>query len=154
MPRQELTFETDLVGVPGVRRTIAVLATQTLDDLHHAIRSAHDWDDEHLYSFWLKGRYWERDGSEYTHPFHAATPSPLGPFASGPPPRSAAVRLDRLRLKLGQRIAYVFDFGDEWRVDLRLLGIAAAQDGAYPRIVASTGEAPPQYPDWDEEEVA
>jgi Plasmid pRiA4b ORF-3-like protein len=54
---------TRLVAVPAVTRTIALLAAQTLDDLHHAIRNAHGWDDDHLYSFWLTGRYWADDGS-------------------------------------------------------------------------------------------
>ncbi|MCA1697785.1 MAG: plasmid pRiA4b ORF-3 family protein, partial [Actinobacteria bacterium] len=77
------------------RRKLAVRSEQTLVDLHHALQDAFDWDDDHLYSFWLKGEFWGRDGSEYTHPFHAARrPSPLGPFATGPAPRTAETRLN------------------------------------------------------------
>jgi Plasmid pRiA4b ORF-3-like protein len=81
-------------------------------------QAAFDWDDDHLYSFWLDGEFWSRNGREYTHPFHASQPNPLGPFAHGPAPPSAEIRLSRLKLKNGQRIAYLFDFGDEWRVRL------------------------------------
>lgn len=150
----EYRFTTRLVGVAGVTRTIAIRATQTLDDLHHAIREAHGWHDEHLYAFWLKGSYWAQDGSEYTHPFHAAVPNPLAAYSDARPVKSADVRLDRLGLERGQKIAYVFDFGDEWRVDLRLSRVAACEGGSYPRIEKSKGQAPPQYPDWDDEEEA
>jgi hypothetical protein len=38
MPRQLYVFAADLVGHPGVRRTIAVRSDQTLVVLHHACR--------------------------------------------------------------------------------------------------------------------
>lgn len=153
-PRQVYVLRADLIGFRGVRRTIAVRADQTLVDVHDALQSAFGWDDDHLYSFWLKGTFWARDGSEYTHPFHAEQPNPLGPFAIGPAPRSATARLDRLRLSKGQRIAYLFDFGDEWRVTLTVRDVTTDDGLSYPRLVEATGEAPPQYPEYDDEEVA
>jgi pRiA4b ORF-3-like protein len=154
MPKQICVFEAELVDLTDIRRTIAIRSDQTLDDLHHAMRAAFGWDDEHLYSFWLRGGFWARNGSEYTHPFHATQPDPLGPFATGPAPRSAAVRLDRLKLRRGQRVAYVHDFGDEWRVALTLRQITADDGGAYPRLLEQVGDAPPQYPDLDDDEDA
>jgi Plasmid pRiA4b ORF-3-like protein len=154
MPEQICVFEAELVDFTDIRRTIAIRSDQTLDDLHHAMRAAFGWDDEHLYSFWLQGGFWARNGSEYTHPFHATRPNPLGPFATGPAPRSATVRLDRLKLRRGQRVAYVHDFGDEWRVALTLRQITADDGGAYPRLLEQVGDAPPQYPDLDDDEDA
>ena len=150
MPSPVYVFDAELVGFRGVRRRLAVRSEQTLVDLHHALQDAFGWDDDHLYSFWLKGEFWGRDGSEYTHPFHAAQPSPLGPFATGPAPRTAKTKLNRLRLRKGQRIAYLFDFGDEWRVQVVLREIETDDGGRYPRIVEGVGEAPPQYPQYDE----
>lgn len=154
MPSPVYVFNAELVGFRGVRRTLAVRSDQTLVDLHHALQDAFDWDDDHLYSFWLTGEFWGRDGSEYTHPFHAFQSSPLGRFATGPAPRTAKTRLNRLRLRKGQRIAYLFDFGDEWRVRLTLREIETADGGRYPRIVEGVGEAPPQYPPYDEDAAA
>jgi hypothetical protein len=154
MPSPVYIFKAELMGFRGVRRTLAVRSGQTLVDLHHALQGAFEWDDDHLYSFWLRGEFWGRDGSEYTHPFHAAQPSTLGPFAAGPAPKSAKTRLIRLRLRKGQRIAYLFDFGDEWRVRLMLREIETDDGGHYPRIVESVGEAPPQYAEYDEDEDA
>lgn len=155
MPKQVYVLRADLVGFRGVHRTIAVRSDQTLVDVHCALQAAFDWDDDHLYSFWLDGEFWSRNGREYTHPLHASQPDPLGLFAHGPPPRSAEIRLSRLKLKKGQRIAYLFDFGDEWRVRLSVRQITADDGQPYPRHLESVGDAPPQYPDYDDvEEVA
>lgn len=102
------------------------------------------------YSFWLKGKFWAQDGSEHTDPFHAAQPNPLGPFAIGPAPKSADVGLGRLELNTGQRIAYLFDFGDEWRVPLKVVDRWEAADDVYPMLVEAEGVPPPQYPELDE----
>jgi Plasmid pRiA4b ORF-3-like protein len=134
-------FRTRLVGWKGVTRTVAVRSDQTLVDLHGILQAAYGWADDHLYSFWLDGRFWGDDESEYTRPDWLE-----------PEQRSARVKLSRLGLAAGQRIAYVFDFGDEWRVALTLAKVEPSGDGAYPRIVASRGEAPPQYPDYEDEE--
>src|SRR5262245_49355419 len=66
LPKQIYVFEAELVDYPDVHRTIAIANTLTLDDLHHALGEAFEWHDEHLYSFWLKGGFWARNGSEYT----------------------------------------------------------------------------------------
>ena len=152
MPRCVYVMTADLVGSRGVERTIAVRSDQTLVDVHHALQGAFDWDDDHLYSFWMNGKFWAREGPEYTAPPHAAQPGPLAAFGARRPPRSAAVRLDRLKLDVGQRIAYIFDFGDEWRVMLTLRRIVGEDGAAYPRVIDAKGEAPPQYPGYDEEE--
>jgi hypothetical protein len=156
MAKQAYVFIAKLNGLPGVRRSIAVRADQTLADLHDALQGAFDWDNDHLYAFWLDGRFWSRDGTQYVHPFGLE----LDPFegwdlpTAKPRRQSAQVRLSRLRLSKGQRIAYLFDFGDEWRVRLTLSRIAAADGEPYSRILESVGEAPAQYPDYDIDEEA
>jgi len=148
-------LKADLVGFRGVNRTIAVRSDQTLVDVHYALQDAFGWDDDHLYSFWLDGKFWSPAGDEYTHPWHAAEPNPFDLFAIGPSPQSAEIRIDALDLANGQRIAYLFDFGDEWRVRLTLREIVADGGGPYPRLLASVGDAPPQYPDYEDlEDVA
>jgi len=155
MANQVYVLRADLVGFRGIHRTIAVRSDQTLVDVHYALQAAFDWDDDHLYSYWLDGEFWSRGGREYTHPFHASQPNPLGPFARGPAPGSAEIHLSRLKLKKGQRIAYLFDFGDEWRVRLSVRQIVADDGQPYPRRLESVGDAPPQYPDYEDvEEVA
>jgi hypothetical protein len=145
-------LKADLVGFSRVNRTIAVRSDQTLVDVHLALQAAFDWDDDHLYSFWLGGKFWSRVGGEYTHPWHANEPSPLGALWIGPVPQSAEISIDRLELSENQRIAYVFDFGDEWRVLLTVRQITDDDGQQYPRVLKSVGEAPPQYLDYEETE--
>ncbi len=48
---------------------------------------------------------------------------------------------------------FLFDYGDEWhfKVELTAMGERLPRS-QYPRILATTGKAPPQYPDMDEGE--
>jgi hypothetical protein len=139
MTQQTYVFNAELVGFEGVRRTITVRNDLTLVDLHYALQSAFAWDDDHLYSFWLDGSFWASDEEHYTHPYHAAS--------SVPPCKSACARLDELALDEGQRLAYVFDFAREWRVELELLEINAGGGRAVARCTERIGAAPPQYDD-------
>jgi Plasmid pRiA4b ORF-3-like protein len=122
-----------------VTRSIEVREDQTLVDLHEGIQEAFGWLNDHLYSFWLDGRFWGSPSAEYTAPVEADEGV-----------ARADVVIAKLGLTPGTTIAYVFDFGDSWRVALRLKEHAEDAGGRYPRVVAAEGEAPPQYPDLDE----
>jgi Plasmid pRiA4b ORF-3-like protein len=134
-------FDAELVDYPGVGCTIGVRGGQTLDHLHHGLRRAFRWDDDHLYSFWLSGVHWDSPETEFTAPFdHEESEA-----------RSAAVRLDSLALEPKKPIAYVFDFGDSWHVMLELREIVALEPGArYPKLLDRRGQPPPQYTYEDE----
>ena len=134
-------FKVSLQGYKDVWRRIDVRGNQTLTDLHDAIQEAFGLDADHLYAFFLSGKAWDRS-TEY-----------VDPRAREPGDRSARVRLDRLSLRPRQRFLYIFDFGDEWRHDIRVEKLDLKTDrGEYPRIVEEHGEAPPQYGEWDEED--
>lgn len=138
-PATVYRFKVSLTGEKGVWRTIDVRSDQTLEHLHYAIQDAFGWDDDHLYAFFLSGKAWDRS-TEY-----------IRPEGWEPGTRSAVVRLDRLGLRPRKRFLYIFDFGDEWRVDIRVERTDITPDGGqYPRIVEEHGQAPPQY--WGEEE--
>jgi hypothetical protein len=52
---------------------------------------------------------------------------------------------------VGHTMAFLFDYGDNWHFRVKLLetGTKAAKV-RYPRVVATRGEAPAQYPDEDD----
>jgi hypothetical protein len=135
----EYVIAAKLVDHPKVSRQVSVPGTETLDDLHHLFRQTFEWDDDHLYSFWLNGEFWSDPASEYTSPIEAE-----------PGARTADVALDDLDLQPGQEIAYVFDFGDQWRVLLRVEEIHPKR-GTQARVLRSLGEAPPQYAPLEED---
>jgi Plasmid pRiA4b ORF-3-like protein len=80
------------------------------------------------------------------------SPNPVG----GQRARAA----DRLRIRdapAGREFLFLFDYGDEWHFGVRLVRTGEAPNSGvrYPQVVASHGQAPPQYPavedDWDEQ---
>ena len=133
-----------LTGKPesAVVRTIAMREDQTLEQLHEALRLTFGWADPHLYSFWLTGEFWD-DAGEYTAPFEVDE--------MGKPKASARVPIGELGLRKGKTIAYVFDFGDEWRLMLKVVESWPPGDSSYPMLVEAEGVPPPQYPELDED---
>jgi hypothetical protein len=54
---------------------------------------------------------------------------------------------------VGKTMLFLFDYGDEWRFKVELIGLGRKEPGAvYPRVVKQVGEAPPQYPGLEEDE--
>jgi hypothetical protein len=139
--RTLLVFEAELLDVSGVGARVAVAGHEHLTELHSGIQQAFNWEDDHLYSFCLDGEFWSRDGHELVRPGTPDTDSP-----------TADVPLDDLRLEIGARIAYVFDYGDEWRV---MLTLRERVDGSstMPRVSGRRGTAPPQYPPLEDDQT-
>ncbi len=131
-----LVLDADLVGVRGVRARVAVGAHQHLTALHDVIQEAFGWCDDHLYSFWLNNEFYGDEEFEYTSPDMADEGS-----------RTANVPISELELPVGAKIAYVFDFGDDWRVRLTLREQGNPDGGDYPRVIALKGTPPQQYGD-------
>jgi hypothetical protein len=53
---------------------------------------------------------------------------------------------------VGSKMLFLFDYGDEWRFKVEVIGLGEKVPKArYPNVVKSIGTAPPQYPDLDEE---
>jgi hypothetical protein len=48
---------------------------------------------------------------------------------------------------------FLFDYGDEWRFKVELIGLGRKElNAVYPRVLKRVGEAPPQYPGLEEDE--
>ena len=134
---------------PVVSQTIQIRGNQTLAKLHEAIFDAFDRDDEHMYEFQVGGkRPMDRKAKRYV--------LPMGddPF-DDQRPAGVVIRttVDALGLKKGQAFGYWFDFGDDW---WHQIDVIAIHDGPgsdrYPRVTAKTGDSPPQYLDWEDED--
>jgi hypothetical protein len=136
---QTFTFKVVYRPEPNAWFVIEMRADQTLHDLHHAILDAADFDEDHLYSFYMSGQAWDK-AAEYSR----------GPDAR----HSSNERISNLPLRMKQRFLYLYDYGDQHEFDVQI--IAASADtprGRYPKIVERHGKMPPQYPDWDEEDL-
>ena len=55
--------------------------------------------------------------------------------------------------RVGSKMLFLFDYGDEWRFLIEMVGYKeTAPEGLYPRVVASVGKAPQQYPEPDDDD--
>ncbi len=127
-------------------REIELASNQTLADLGDAIPEAFGFDDPHQWSFFLSGKPWDQ-----------ATECALDPHPGlfdGPRAKAA----ERLRIRetpAGKEFLFLFDYGDEWHFGVKLVRTTdTLRPGApYPRVVAQHGQAPPQYPDSEDEDA-
>jgi hypothetical protein len=135
-------FQVKLDWKKSVWRRIEMRGDQTLHDLHSAIQAAFDWDNDHLYAFFLSGKAWDQR-TAYESPY-----SEEGRSAS-------RYRLENLPLQPKQQFLYIFDFGDELRHQVKLEaiipgGVVPGKD--YPLITEVHGDSVPQYGYEDEDD--
>ena len=127
---QVLKFRLVLEGIePAVWRRIQVPADFTLAHLHRAIQAVMDWQDCHLHEFTVAGRAYGVPDPEDGH--------------QGIDERT--VRLRDLGLSAGDRIEYLYDFGDEWRHVLNLEEVLPRDgDNAAPLCLGGECSTPPE----------
>jgi hypothetical protein len=116
---------------PPVWRRVLVGEDSILHDLHRIIQSVMGWTDTHLHEF-------DTGHALYT-----------GPCEGDEMPEacedSRQVTLRALNLKKGQKIDYVYDFGDDWVHHVRVEDIRDAFQGeSYPVCVAGKRACPPE----------
>lgn len=120
-------------------RRIAIPAKLTLDDLSYAILRAFNFDDDHLYEFSYRNRFGMTE--RILHPYMEESPS------------TDEVTIGEIPLRPGASMEFLFDFGDQWRFDVKLEEMDAADTRIKrPKFLEKHGQAPPQYPNLDEDE--
>ena len=122
----------------GCYRHLRMPSDSTLEDLSDAILWAFDFDNDHGHAFYLNNRYWSDEAcymdcrldenDEYPHTC------------------DASINL----LSVGQKFKYLFDFGDEWVFECQVL--RTMEDCDEIELVRVHGQAPAQYPAWDEDD--
>ena len=66
---------------------------------------------------------------------------------------ASKTKISDLMLKEKTTFEYLFDFGDEWLHEITLEKILDIfPKKKYPLVTKRTGQSPPQYPDFDDEE--
>lgn len=140
IPREDFSEETHIFKVsvaPEIWRRLAAPAGGNLAQLAAGILDAFDFDHDHLYSFLCKSR----TGTTFriNHP------------QLGEPLFADQVRIGDLPLQPTDSMTFLYDFGDEWEFRLQLERLEAPdRRRKKPTLLESHGEAPEQYPDWDE----
>lgn len=131
----------------GCYRHIKIDADSALSQFSSAILDAFGFDDDHMHAFFMDNRAW----SQYPEACYWSDPDDEDEMEDNVNPSTDEVSLRDLQLADGQKFLYVFDFGDDWRFSCRVLKILDEQTKE-PQVVRSVGDAPEQYPDFDEED--
>ena len=143
-----LIIRAALAGKTSIYRDIEIDASKSLYRLAAAIVSTFGFDFDHAFGFYsgLTDAAMMRAQPRYElfADMGEADPGVLG---------VKKTQVARAFPAVGHTMLFLFDYGDEWRFRVTLKGtgkkIAKVR---YPRVVATRGEAPEQYPDPDDAE--
>lgn len=113
-------------------RIIEVPEDFDLDDLHYFIQQVVDFDNDHLYDFYLAKNYQIRGKELITED----------------------IKLNQLYPLKGKQLFYLFDYGDTWlfQINKSRKKLSTNDPNSYPKLVESVGKNPEQYPSWDDED--
>lgn len=117
----------------GCYRHIKISENATLEQLNTIILDAFEFIDDHGHAFFLDNKIWTKTNA----------------YISAKTAEDVDKTTDKFTLKdvhftVGQTFKYVFDFGDEWVFQCKILrGVESNED--VPVVVRSKGEAPAQY---------
>ncbi len=123
----------------SVWRKIVLSYKHTLEDLHNAIQEAFDFDNDHLYSFYMDAKRYSK------HAYHSPN-CDSGPF-------TIDITVGELELYVGQKVLYFFDYGDSWEFEVQLLEINKDEiPPGEPKVIEVKGKAPKQYAYYDDDD--
>lgn len=129
---------------PHAVRDLAVRENSSLYDLAAAIVEAYGFDFDHPFGFFsVSGNDFLRSQRKYElfadmKDIAAEHPDSLSV--------ERTVMTDVWKIP-GDRMTFLFDYGDMWRFTVTLVGLGSAEPGKrYPKIVGQEGEGPLQYP--------
>ncbi len=111
----------------------------TLEELHLAIQTAVNFENDHLYEFYIARTARSRERIRFEDENEAIYTTDLE---------------DVFPLQKNRKLFYMFDYGDSWLFKIaqtRKKPFPAAARTKYPRVISESGEKPEQYPDFDEE---
>jgi hypothetical protein len=134
-----------LAGKMSIYRDIEIEPSESLYRLAEAIVTAFGFEFDHAFGFYsgLKPATLMRTLPRYEL---FADMGDAAPGVGG----VKKTRVSQAVAEIGQTMMFLFDYGDDWhfRVSLKAKGAKLAKV-RYPRVVATRGDAPPQYPDLD-----
>lgn len=117
---------------PAIWRRVEVPMTAALKALHDVIQAAMPFDDYHLFEF-------RADGKRY------AIPNPEWDNMRDRTYSAKTMRLGALVDRGITKLAYTYDFGDDWRHTVTIEAIADADPAVeYPRYIDGACRAPPE----------
>jgi len=127
---------------PTIWRRLDLRSNMTLDLLHQVLQVAFDWTDSHLHRFSLGGRAFDHHSQLFLCPYDVDNKE-WPEDDDGLP--ATETRLDETLSEPGDVLHYLYDYGDNWELTLRLEKVLTAESDC-PAGVVIDGEraAPPE----------
>jgi hypothetical protein len=112
---------------PPIWRRLEVPSVINLEQMHHIVQKAFGWESCHMWVFSTSAGEFGVSDRELGH-------------------RSAsAKKLRDVVRRAGDRIAYTYDFGDDWEHDVLVEAVTATKTGTtYPRCLSGRRAGPPE----------
>lgn len=133
----DLLIKLDLGAVYATRRLVIPMGI-TFKELHKIIQIAFDWRNSHLYDFNLfdeSGHCVLNIISEHEEVFEPRQDCPMV--------WDKDIWIDEY-VKAQMKILYTYDYGDDWRHEITVLGIVPDYDKNYPTCILAEGNRPPE----------
>lgn len=119
----------------GCYRHIKISGDSTLMELHSVILKAFEFYDGHAHAFFMDNVMWSQANSYYV------------PGMEYGDRTTDAYTVEQAGLDIGRKFKYVFDFGDEWTFQCKVLRIEE-EDTPVPTVIKRKGKAPDQDGYW------
>lgn len=118
---------------PTVWREIEIASSMTLAGLHDVLQTLMGWEDYHLWAFEFGRRRFE-------------LPDPDGMDPMGKPSEDPGhVTVGELLVKKNQKLAYNYDFGDDWWIEIEVQAVVKPEPKVrYPRCITGERSGPPE----------
>ena len=120
-------------------RRISIQGSEPWDTLVYSILKAFDFDCDHLYRF----TYVDRFGASRAI-YHSYMDD--GPYTD-------EFKIGDIDILIGDSIEFLYDFGDSWTFDIQLESIDV-KVVRRPTLIDAVGEAPEQYPAYEESDYS
>jgi len=129
----------DKFSTETIWRKITIPSDLTLYDFSSAILEAFDFDNDHLHQFTYKDRQGFQKSIYHPYAQHGEDDG----FTD-------QVLLRDWQINIGDRITYIFDFGDWWKFNVVLESIEEPDPKLKkPKVIEQKGKSPAQYPNDD-----
>lgn len=118
---------------PPLWRRLEVASDVMLDEVHTIVQTAFCWLDSHLHEFAVGPEFYSRESEHYLCPFQVAE--------GEPGVSEEKVRLDEVLVDPGDKLIYLYDFGDGWEHVIELEAVTP-REGGQPRATCTDGRRP------------
>ena len=136
-PEKSLVISVSLES--GCYRHIQISSKETLDSFSDAILDAFCFDNDHAHAFFMDNSVYSPWDCYYCpgidEGYRLTTETTLEEAGAVP----------------GKKFKYLFDFGEDWTFQCRVLK-ELDEKTAHPKVIRSKGDAPDQYFSWDDDD--